>query len=225
MAGLGDAMSGMQPQAQMGGDDGEQPNVSPEEQQQYDTFVKNGLRLIYTGTPTTQDDHNSPLPTDLIQEGRTTVDVATDQAISPNVLKALKGGDNPIMNLAVAGVTIVTGLRDSAKKAGAPISDDVLFHGATAILEELAEVAELTKIHDYTEQEMEQALYTGLDMYRESATQTGDLDSEALKQGFEQIRQADAEGRLGEILPGIDQKMQEAQQGARGGAQPMMGAQ
>lgn len=182
-------------------------NVTEEEQQQYEIFVKNGLRQIYTGSPTTGDDVNSPLPTDLISEGKATISAAEGTAISPNIVKSLQGGDKPVMNLAVTGVALVKGLVDSAKKAGHRIDDDILYHGAVALLEELAEVSGLLGIHDYTEEETENSFYQALDMYREAATATGDINPDELKAGFEQIRQADAQGTLPQLLPGIEQRL------------------
>lgn len=160
----------------------EQANVSPEEQAIYEQVVRNGLELIYP-------------------QGE-------DAGISPQVKQGLSADSgNPIVNLATTAVVLITGLRDSAKKAGSPIPDEILYHAGTAIIEELAEVAEATKIHDYSEDDIEQAFYTALDMYRASATQTGDADPEQMKQGFEAIKQADSDGTLGQLLPGIETRM------------------
>lgn len=149
-------------------------NVSPEEQAIYDQVIANAYKIIYTG-----------------------------DTVSPQVLKGLEGSENPMMNLATTAVTLITGLVESAKKAGQPIPEDVLYHAGVEIVEELAEIAEADKIHEYSEEEIEQAFYLGLDLFRQS----GLLDEEQLKQGFETIKQADQEGRLGEVLPGIEERM------------------
>lgn len=167
-----------------------QPNVSPEEQAQYDMVVRNALKIIYP-------------------EG----EEGAQPTVSPQVLKGLSGSKEPVMNLATTAVTIVTGLRDSAKKAGQPIADDVLFHAGVAIIEELAEVAEAAKIHDYSDKDEEHALYLALDMYRSAGEQSGDVDKEALTQQWGQIVEADKQGRVGDVLPGIESRMKEAGNG------------
>jgi len=192
MAGIGGMVAGAQPAQEMEREEpgevegGEQPNVTPEEQEIYERVVLNALKIIYPEG-----------------EGEATV--------SPQIVAALKGSENPIMNLATAAVSLVTGLRDSAKKAGAPIPDEILYHAGAAIVEELAEVAEATKIHDYSEKDIESAFYAALDMYRAAASQSGDIDEAGMKQGWDEMVTADREGRIGEIMPGVEGRMKEAQ--------------
>lgn len=192
MAGIGSKMAGQAMPEQVEGEAGDaqgepQPNVTPEEQAQYEMVVRNALKIIYP-------------------EGE-------QAAVSPQVMKGLSGSKEPVMNLAITAVTIVTGLRDSAKKAGQPIDQDVLFHAGVAIIEELAEVAEAAKIHDYSDKDEESALYLALDMYRSAGEQSGDVDKEALTQQWGQIVEADKQGRVGEVLPGIESRMKEAGNG------------
>ena len=168
------------------GETEEESNVSPEEQEIYNQAVTNALRIIYPK--------------------------GEDAAIAPSVLDTLKSSDNPVVNLASAAVSIVTFLRDSAKEAGAPLPDEILYHAGAAVTEELAEVADVSKIYDYSEDEIEQAFYQALDMYRVSGEQSGDVDPEQLKAGFEQVRQADAEGTLDQMLPGIGERMKQQEQ-------------
>lgn len=194
MAGIGDMakaqpmgvpMEGRAPQAE--GDEGENaPNVTPEEQAVYDRVMLNALKIVYP-------------------EGE------AEATVSPKILAALKGSDNPMLNLSTATVSLVIGLRDSAKQAGNPVPDDVLYHAAIAIVEELAEVAEAANIHDYSEKDIENAFYGALDMYRSAATQSGDIDTDGLKQGWDELVTADREGRVGEIMPGIEGRMKDAE--------------
>lgn len=158
-------------------DDGE-ANVTPEEQAQYEQFVTNGLEVIYgdegEGTP-----------------------------VRPDILNRLRESSDPLENLANTTVWLVTMLETSAEQGGGQLDDAVVMHGGKALLEELAEVAEAGAIHDYSEQELEGAWYRGLDLYRETATAEGRVDPEALKQQFGEIEQADREGRMSEVLPGV----------------------
>jgi hypothetical protein len=185
MSGIGSMVGGERPaptqrSAEPAIDDGEQPNVSPEEQAEYEQFVGNAMSIIYPD----------------------------DGQVSPNVVQALQGSDDPMMNLATTAVSLVSSLRDSAKQAGHRVPDEILYHGAVAIIEELGEVAEAAGIHDYSEDDLEQALYLSLDLYRTAGEQSGDVDAEQLKAGFAQIQQADQQGRIEEVLPGIQSRMQ-----------------
>jgi hypothetical protein len=155
----------------------EQPNASPEEQKAYETFVTNGLQAIYSGG-----------------EG----DAAS---VRPDILEELRQGDNFIANLANATVKLVVMLQSSAKKANHQIDDAVLMHGAQALLEELAEVSDAAKIHTFTEKEIEAAWYKGLDLWRSTGQQSGDINADQLKGEFQQIQQADQQGRMGDVLP------------------------
>ena len=197
MAGLGQPLAGLPntpanppvrqaPSAPMDEPDGEeQPNVTPEEQAMYDAVMNNALKVIYT-------DGN---------EGA---------QVNPDILSSLKGSDDPKLNLSMTAVTIVKELVNSAKSAGTEIDATVLFHAGTAIIEELVEVAEAAKIAEYDEEAMEGALYQALDMYREEGTAAGTVNPEPLKAEFEMLKAANEEGRLADLLPGIDSRMGEA---------------
>lgn len=149
--------------------------ASPEEQAIYDQVVNNALEVIY---PKDESD------------------------LAPAIREALSAGDDPIMNLAMAAVSVVMGLVQSAKAAGQKIPGEVLFNAGSEIIELLAEAAEAFKIYDYSEEDMERALYRALDIYREQATASGDLDPETLKQDFADLKAADDAGQLDQVLPG-----------------------
>lgn len=157
------------------GEDGEeQPNVTPEEQAQYDQFVDNAFSLIY------------------------------DKRSLPNVLKALDGDGNFVDGLAHTTVTIVARVLDSAKQAGQKISGDVVLHGGKEIMEDLADTAGKAGIHDYTQDEIDAAFLRAMDLARERFTQAGDVDTEALKTEFAAVIAADRQGRLEEFVPGAE---------------------
>lgn len=167
---------GMSGDPSQGVDDGDgQPNVSPEEQAQYDKFVRNGLEIIYPQGEGAQ--------------------------VSPQVIQQLKGGDDPIENLANTAVHLTIAVEDSAEQGGVQLDDAVVMHGGIAILEELAEVAEAAKIHDYSEDELQGATYRAMDLYREIGEQSGRVDPNALKQQFGEIVDADKRGDVRSVLP------------------------
>lgn len=139
MAGLKPTASAAPPPGAMDEQgEGEQPNVTPEEQAAYDRFVDNGMQVIYS--PQT----------------------------FPKILDRMKQAPEPVEGLAAVGVMVVTRLKQSAEKAGQQISPDVMYQGGVELLEDLAELAEKAGIHSFTEDEIEGALYRALDMFREA---------------------------------------------------------
>ncbi len=143
--------------------------ASPEEQQQYDMFVNNAYQMLY------------------------------DDKVLPGVLKSLQGNGDPKEGLANTAAMVVMRVEESAKQNGREISPDVLYHGGTEILESLAETAEAAGLHEYSEDELEGALYRALDIYREM--KGGQLNRDAIQQDFAAIVQADQQGNLTDMLP------------------------
>jgi len=172
---------------------GEQPNVTPEEQKQYDEFVENALRLTY------------------------------DKKTMPNVLETLKGGDNPIEGLANTLVMVVTALEKQADAAGAELSSDVIFHGSFEIIADLANLQKEAGIADLDDDEVEKAIYMAIDIYRQQKQSAGRLDVEGISQDMDELMAAEKEGRLDEIAPGATEaakRMQDRGWTQQGGDQP-----
>lgn len=172
MAGLGAAM---EPSAAPQEQDEPESNVTPEEQAVYDQVVNNALEIIY---PKEEDE------------------------LGAKVRESLTASDDPVMNLALTAVAVVSGLVASAKQANQPIPGEILFHAGAQIVELLAEAAEAFKLAEYSEDDIERAFYMAADLYREQAKAAGNLDEEALKADFEELKAADEQGRLDELLPG-----------------------
>lgn len=160
-------------------DDEGPPNVSPEEQASYEEFVNNALLVIHGGG----------------ENG--------EKGVKPDILNRLRASDDPLDNLANTAAWLTTMIETSAEKNGAQLDDAVVFHGGRAIFEELAEVAEAAAIYDYSEKELEGAWYRALDLYRETATEQGRFDPDQAKADFQEIEQADRQGRMGDVLPAL----------------------
>ncbi|CAO3403520.1 hypothetical protein [Azospirillum palustre] len=170
-----------------GMEQGEQPNVSPEEQAEYDRFIDQAFRLVY------------------------------DEKSFPAILKRLTATPDPVEGLAAVVVMVVSRLKDSAQQQGVEISPDVLFHGGSELLEDIADTAAKAGIHQYTDQELEKALYRALDLYRAMDQRAGG-DRQAFQQDWDALVQADRQGRLGDLVPQL------AGAGGQGGA-PQQGQQ
>lgn len=163
----------------------QQPNVTPQEQQQYNEFVANGLKLIY------------------------------DPKTLPGVVQRLKGGGDPIEGLAGAASTLVLRLQDSAESKGVKIDSDVLFQGGKELLEELATLAQRAGIHDYTDKELEGALYRGLDLYRGVEQARGGIHKDVMQKDLAQLNQADQSGELERAFPGLKEHAAQLAQSAQ----------
>ena len=152
-----------------------QPNVTPEEQAELDRFVDKAFELIY------------------------------DDAVQPKILKRLGGEGNPVDGLAATTAMVVKRVEDSAEKAGQPVSPDILFHGGKQILEDLAELSERAGIYEYDQEELDGAGLRALDLYRDAKAKSGTLDEGAIKQDFDAVVQADQQGQLGQMFPGLEE--------------------
>lgn len=165
-------------------DDGE-PNVSPEEQAEYDMFMENALGLMYA-------------------DGEEGADVR------PEIIEALdvggeptEGGNPAIMALAQTAVSIIQKLDDSAREQGKVITEDVLMHGGVAVIEELGEIADAAAIYDYTPEDLTGAVQQAIDLYRPKLIADGRTSEETLKGQFAELNEAESAGRLGDVLPGF----------------------
>lgn len=163
--------------------DDSKPNVSPQEQKQYDQFVQNGMQILYTN----------------------------DGKVQPEVLKRLSTGDKPIDTLAQTGVWLVMMLEQNAKQNNVQITDDVMMHGGLELFEQLADIDKSAGIHDFKQAELQGAWYNALDMYREANSDPGDRFNPAdAKAAFETLNEADKEGRADEVVPGFYQQTENA---------------
>jgi hypothetical protein len=165
----------------------QQPNVTPEEQAAYDKFVKHALMLMYGGGQVRPGilhllDND---PKDLIQ-----------------IIPTLQGhGVSPIIRLAATAVVVtMQTVRDTSEQDGA-----IILHGGKAILEDLAEISQKAGIHDYSDAEVNEAFRVGADLYREAGQTEGLVNLNEAKDEFQQIVTADKSGKLGDVLPPLQQ--------------------
>jgi hypothetical protein len=193
-------MAGIAPQPaepqddELGDEEGMTPNVSPQEQEEYDDFVLAGMALIFEG-----DSKNAQVRPGIMK-------LLDDD---PTDLKAILKSDaldqqfSPVVAIAATTVVIVLELMKTAGPEDRP-SDDVAFHGAVAILEQLAEIWMRKNKQDLGEDDVHRALSMAADLYREVGADEGLVDENSLKEQFAQLVQADKEGRLGEISPELE---------------------
>jgi len=152
---------------------GEEPNVTAEEQAQYDEFVSNGMNLLH------------------------------DEKNLDGMLQALSGDGNPVEGLANVVASIVMRVEDSAEKNGVQISGDVLMQGGTNLLEQAAELVEEAGIHEFSEDELGTAVNMAMDIYRSARQQQGKLPTEQLGAEMQELQAAEQDGSLEQLIPGI----------------------
>ena len=143
-----------------------------------------------------------------------------DDKAMPAVLERLAAGD-PVESLATTTVMVMARVEDSAMKEDIKIPGDVMLHAGMEVLGDLAGLAADANIHTFDKSEKEAALYQALDQYRQMREGQGRLDRETLRQEWNQLMQAEQEGRLEEVLPGAGKLAQRAQGRNQAGTEPM----
>lgn len=196
MAGLGTPSAGAQPQ---GGEEEYQSPTSmfdesamemeeptPEEQAQFEQFERAMMGYVYA---------NGQVSPQIIDNLKGNFD--------PSVLEMFAEAqpaltDSPQDSLAATGVMLTLLTEENAQEQ--TYSDDVVLHGGKRAIEELIEVAEAAKIHEFSEQDMETVTYRAFDLYRIASPR---VDPEALTAEFQMLAEASNQGNLGAVLPGL----------------------
>jgi hypothetical protein len=144
----------------------DQPNVSPEEQAQYEAFVTTALNLI------------------------------TDDKAEAALLKSLGGSKDPILSLASTALNVVKRVEAAAAAKGTEVPGEIILHGGEEIVSALAKMAEAAQIHAYTPKEIEGAFYRAADMYREEKQAAGQIDQKGAAEDIEELKRAEQAGQL-----------------------------
>lgn len=224
MAGLGAAAEAPAPTSGMDEQAGEP--VSPEEQAMYEQFVNAALGIIYPqGADQVSPEILANLKGDIDPQAMLmfaevqpplTNSPQDSVAATATLLTMLidgQGGGTPRMMQQPEAAPAPAMQDGQPPQPGAPPApepaqpeqqggypDDVVLHGGVAIIEELIEVAEAAKIHDFSEQDIEGITYRAMDLFRTASPR---VDQDALKAEFGQVVEADRAGTLGKILPGL----------------------
>lgn len=193
--------SGQDQSQQSGQSEGEQ--ASPEEQAQYDQVVNNALEIIY---PKGEQQGMSPA-----------VKAHLSGQFEPQAAEMLKplqpplNPSSPIEALAATSALVVMMLDGSAAQAGKEIDAGVLFHAGLEITQILADDAKEFGILDLGDQDQEKAFYRAVDIYRQISPRAQQAQPE-LASEFDQLKQANDQGKLGQVLPGADRAESQSQE-------------
>lgn len=183
-----------QPSDQQGqGDGGEK--ATPEEQAQYDQFVNNALEIIY---PKGEAQGMSPA-----------IKAHLSGQFEPELQNLLQrvqpplNPSSPIEALAATAALLVMTLENSAGQSGKEIDASVVFHAGLEITQILADDGKEFGLFDLSEKDQEHAFYRAVDIYRQVSPRAQQAQPE-LAGEFDQLKQANDQGDMGKVLPGID---------------------
>jgi len=176
------------------GDEEGLDQATPEEQDAYEGCVLAGLELIYEGGEA------RPAILKLLDDDPSDLKAALGEAYPDN--DANWQGREHILTLAAAATILTLKVTSQvAEETGERPDGVVIFHAGRALLEELAELSEKAGQRAYDESEIGEAFRVGADLFREAAADSGLIDLDSAKEDWDEVVQADHEGRLGEMLP------------------------
>jgi len=118
--------------------------ANPQQQAEYDSFVKNGMRLIYGNKKGLKQ-----------------------------LLKSLDGSGDPMDGLANTLTAIALRVTDSAKKAGKTLPPEVVMYGAGELLEQLADFSAQSGGHKYGDEELQTIAQKMVDGLKGSPAEAG----------------------------------------------------
>lgn len=187
MAGLGQQPGGVQqPAAQQqtpqgttppGMDDGEvMEEASPEEQQQYDTFVGMALLAVY------------------------------DDQMMPETVKLIQEAPSPMQGVATVASSIAVRVYTAAQEDGVALTGDVLLHGGAEIVEAVIEVAETAGVAEFTEPMMQEAYLLAADKFRAEMETLGVYGEEDKAQDIATLQEMQQSGQMERIMSKLQQQ-------------------
>lgn len=177
----GDSMGAQQEAAMSMGGDGQ---VSPEEQEQSDRLVINGMSLIY------------------------------DSKTRAGILKSLDGNGDPVDGLAQTAVSVWQHLLQSADQNGFKASGDAMMNAGREIFEHLAEYSTKAGLFDFTQDPdaLESAYFRALDDIRVVLQQGGKISPEVAQQDMAKLEEMNKSGQLEQIMMSKAERDQASQQ-------------
>jgi hypothetical protein len=142
--------------------------------------------------------------------------VLYDPKTIPKLLQRLNSGGPKADAIAQTAMAIVMRVQDSAEESGRRVDPDILLSAGKETVEMIGEICDKAGL-EVTTDELEQAYLLGVDQYRATRQQQGKLAPEAFQQDMNFLKQADAEGRIDEVVPGLSSYADKAKQRAPAG--------
>jgi len=138
---------------------GQETQVPPEMQEQFDLFVINAINVVH------------------------------DKTVSEGILTRILHNENRLEAIAEATVDITMRLADSAEGEGLQISNEVLVHGGNAVLGEIITMAEAAGMQKLTDEQKNEAFQRATAIFINSSVESGNMSKDQLVQMSEQAQQ------------------------------------
>lgn len=140
------------------------------------------------------------------------------------------GEGEPVAALASIAAMVASRVTAAAVKAGDRIDPAIALGAMEEIIPDLAEFASEAGAREFSQEEIDGAFIRAVDQYRDTETRNGNIDPQEFAADFDEMMRADQEGRLGDVVPGIEGGAPAPAQPQGGGAQgggfpPMRGMQ
>jgi len=146
--------------------DDEEPNVTPEEQKQYDTVVGKAMELLYA-----------------------------DERLPVLVKKLRDGADNISAEIGHSAAMTLTTIARTVENQGQEIPEEILYSAGQEIVSQVTDIAEAAGIisPEQSQAVAEAALYEGLRLWGEMMTRDGKLTDERQMEAQDALKQAGIE--------------------------------
>lgn len=145
--------------------------------------------------------------------------VMYDKRTLPKLIQRLHAGNAPAEAIGQAASAIVMRVQDSAEESGRRVDPDILLSAGKETVEMMGELAEKSGI-EVTPDMLEQAYLLGVDQFRATRQQQGKLAPEAFQQDMNMLKEADQQGRLDDVVPGLSGFAQKGKPPAKEEAEP-----
>ncbi len=168
--------------------------ASPEEQAAMDKFVDNAVKLM-------SDPQSGKLAPAVEAQLQGQFDLEIMQMFAD--VKPPHNPQSPIDNVAFTGLIIVMATDASAHENGFQMGNDVVLNAGVDVIDILVDEAKRMGLVEGTDEDVQNAFTRAVDVYQQIDGPR--VDKQALAAEFEELVQADREGRLEEVLPGASQ--------------------
>lgn len=129
----------------------QKPNVSPQEQSQYDGVMAAARGIIF-GDPSKPEDNS---------------------AIQTTVAKLAANRQDPAMAIGHTAAMVITAVKGGVEQQGKTVPDDILFHAGQEIVQDLVDISTAAKLipPKAAPEIAKQAIFQGLKIYGEQELQ------------------------------------------------------
>lgn len=148
--------------------------VTPEEQELYNTFVAQSQMLIYEPETATA------------------------------FIKLIKGNEAPIPEIGKFAAQVAYRVMMAAKEAGQEIDPEIILQGGAEIVEALIEINDEAGGPPIEGEDVNAVFYAAADAYRELMETGGQIDPAQAQADAQRLAEAEASGELAEYLPAVE---------------------